>query len=110
MLRLRNDSNDAIQVTLRFDGGVRKPPPSEVIENYVAEVGFVDHYLGRLRQRVEDLPVLYELAEEAGGPDEVAEADAELSSLQADVERLIERWAKVEEKAAAAKPNLHGQF
>ena len=29
-----------------------------------------------LRQRVEDLPVLYELAEEAGGPDEVAEADA----------------------------------
>jgi len=41
-----------------------------------------------LRQRVEDLPVLYELAEEAGGPDEVAEADAELSSLQADVEAL----------------------
>jgi peptide chain release factor 2 len=41
-----------------------------------------------LRQRVEDLPVLYELAEEAGGPDEVAEADAELASLQADVEAL----------------------
>ena len=42
-----------------------------------------------LRQRLEDLPVLYELAaEEAGGPDEVAEADAELKSLQADIEAL----------------------
>ena len=30
-----------------------------------------------LRQRLEDLPVLYELADEEGGADEVAEADAE---------------------------------
>ena len=41
-----------------------------------------------LRGRLEDLPVLYELAAEEGGPDEVAEADAELKSLQADVEAL----------------------
>ncbi|MCW1959703.1 MAG: peptide chain release factor 2 [Mycobacterium sp.] len=41
-----------------------------------------------LRSRLEDLPVLYELAAEEGGPDEVAEADAELKSLQEDIEAL----------------------
>ena len=41
-----------------------------------------------LRSRLDDLPVLYELAAEEGGADEVAEADAELASLQADIEAL----------------------
>ncbi|GAY15518.1 peptide chain release factor 2 [Mycobacterium sp. shizuoka-1] len=44
-----------------------------------------------LRARLEDLPVLYELAAEedgAGGTEALAEADAELKSLQADVEQL----------------------
>ena len=34
-----------------------------------------------LRQRLDDLPVMYELAAEEGGADEVAEADAELKKL-----------------------------
>ncbi len=38
-----------------------------------------------LRQRVEDLPVLFELAAEEGGPEEVAEADAELAKLREDI-------------------------
>ena len=41
-----------------------------------------------LRQRLDDLPVLYELADEEGGSDALAEADAELKSLQADVEAM----------------------
>ncbi len=44
-----------------------------------------------LRQRVEDLPVLYEMAAEAEGQDAadgLVEADAELKSLQADVEAM----------------------
>jgi len=41
-----------------------------------------------LRQRLDDLPVLYELAAEAGGPDEVAEADAELAKLREDIEAM----------------------
>jgi peptide chain release factor 2 len=41
-----------------------------------------------LRQRVEDLPVLYELAAEEGGADEVAEADAELAKLRVDIEAM----------------------
>lgn len=41
-----------------------------------------------LRSRLEDLPVLYELAAEEGGDDELAEADAELKSLQADIEQM----------------------
>ncbi|SPM28277.1 Protein chain release factor B, partial [Mycobacterium terramassiliense] len=41
-----------------------------------------------LRQRLDDLPVLYELAAEAGegGADTLAEADAELKALRADIE------------------------
>ena len=41
-----------------------------------------------LRQRLDDLPVLYELADEEGGSEALAEADAELKSLQADVEAM----------------------
>ncbi len=44
-----------------------------------------------LRQRVEDLPVLYELADEeegAEGADAVAEADAELKQLREDIEAM----------------------
>ena len=41
-----------------------------------------------LRQRVEDLPVLYELAAEEGGEDEKAEADAELTKLREDIEAM----------------------
>ncbi|WP_156689037.1 peptide chain release factor 2 [Mycobacterium sp. Marseille-P9652] len=39
-----------------------------------------------LRQRLDDLPVLYELAAEEGGTDSLAEADAELKALRADIE------------------------
>ncbi|MCV7434961.1 peptide chain release factor 2 [Mycolicibacterium bacteremicum] len=41
-----------------------------------------------LRQRVEDLPVLYELAAEEGGEDERNEADAELTKLREDIEAM----------------------
>jgi peptide chain release factor 2 len=44
-----------------------------------------------LRSRLDDLPVLYEMAAEeqgAGAEDSLAEADAELKSLQADIEVL----------------------
>lgn len=41
-----------------------------------------------LRQRVEDLPVLYELATEEGGADELAEADAERTQLREDIEAM----------------------
>lgn len=44
-----------------------------------------------LRGRLDDLPVLYELAAEeegAGGADALAEADAELKALQAEIEQL----------------------
>jgi peptide chain release factor 2 len=44
-----------------------------------------------LRQRVEDLPVLYELAAEddgAGGTEALAEAESELAKLQAEIEQL----------------------
>jgi peptide chain release factor 2 len=44
-----------------------------------------------LRQRLDDLPVLYELAAEeggAGGVEALAEADAELTSLRGDVEAM----------------------
>ena len=41
-----------------------------------------------LRSRLDDLPVLYELAAEEGGADELAEADAELKALRADIEAL----------------------
>jgi peptide chain release factor 2 len=41
-----------------------------------------------LRQRLDDLPVLYELAAEEGGSDEVAEADAELKQLREDIEAM----------------------
>ena len=39
-----------------------------------------------LRQRLEDLPVLYELAAEEAEAEALAEADAELKALRADIE------------------------
>lgn len=41
-----------------------------------------------LRSRLDDLPVLYELATEEGAADELAEADAELKALRADIEAM----------------------
>jgi peptide chain release factor 2 len=41
-----------------------------------------------LRRRLDDLPVMYELAEEDGGSEDVAEADAELTSLREDIEAM----------------------
>ncbi|AGB21977.1 bacterial peptide chain release factor 2 (bRF-2) [Mycobacterium sp. JS623] len=41
-----------------------------------------------LRQRLDDLPVMYELAAEEGGAEEVAEADAELRKLREDIEAM----------------------
>jgi peptide chain release factor 2 len=41
-----------------------------------------------LRQRLDDLPVLYELATEDGGEAELAEADAELKQLREDIEAM----------------------
>jgi peptide chain release factor 2 len=41
-----------------------------------------------LRQRLDDLPVLYELADEEDADDAKAEADAELKSLHADIEAM----------------------
>jgi peptide chain release factor 2 len=41
-----------------------------------------------LRQRLDDLPVLYELAAEEGGADDLAEADAELKKLREDIEAM----------------------
>ena len=41
-----------------------------------------------LRRRLDDLPVLYELAAEEGSSDELAEADKELKSLREDIEAM----------------------
>jgi peptide chain release factor 2 len=41
-----------------------------------------------LRQRLDDLPVLYELAAEDGSADELAEADSELKQLREDIEAM----------------------
>ncbi len=41
-----------------------------------------------LRQRLDDLPVLYELAAEEGGAEELAEADAEYTKLRDDIEAM----------------------
>ena len=41
-----------------------------------------------LRQRLDDLPVLYELAAEEGGQDELAEADEEYRKLHEDIEAM----------------------
>jgi peptide chain release factor 2 len=41
-----------------------------------------------LRRRLDDLPVMYELAEEEGGSEDVADADAELKSLREDLEAM----------------------
>jgi peptide chain release factor 2 len=41
-----------------------------------------------LRQRLDDLPVMYELAAEEGSADELAETDAELHKLREDIEAM----------------------
>ncbi|MCV7279980.1 peptide chain release factor 2 [Mycolicibacterium flavescens] len=41
-----------------------------------------------LRQRLDDLPVMYELAAEDGGEEELAEADAERGKLREDIEAM----------------------
>ena len=41
-----------------------------------------------LRRRLDDLPVMYELAAEEGDSDDLAEADAELKSLREDIEAI----------------------
>ena len=41
-----------------------------------------------LRQRLEDLPVMYELAAEESSADELAEADTELKKLREDIEAM----------------------
>ncbi|WNG94281.1 peptide chain release factor 2 [Mycobacterium sp. ITM-2016-00318] len=41
-----------------------------------------------LRQRLDDLPVIYELAAEDGSSDELADADAELKQLREDIEAM----------------------
>jgi peptide chain release factor 2 len=41
-----------------------------------------------LRRRLDDLPVMYELADEEGTSDDVADADSELKSLRADIEAM----------------------
>jgi peptide chain release factor 2 len=41
-----------------------------------------------LRQRLDDLPVMYELAAEEGSADDLAEADAELTKLREDIEAM----------------------
>src|SRR6202051_4388958 len=41
-----------------------------------------------LRQRLDDLPVLYELADEENAEDAKAEADVELKALHADIEAI----------------------
>lgn len=41
-----------------------------------------------LRERLDDLPLLYELAEEAGDADALADADTERASLRTDIESL----------------------
>ena len=41
-----------------------------------------------LRRRLDDLPVMYELAAEEGNSDDLAEADAELKSLREDIEAI----------------------
>src|SRR5271154_3099399 len=41
-----------------------------------------------LRQRLDDLPVLYELADEENAEDAKAEADAELKALHTDIEAI----------------------
>ncbi len=55
-------------LTVSFDGGLRKPPRSEVVDNYQREVDFVDRHLGMLREEVEadDRPVLWILASDHG--------------------------------------------
>jgi arylsulfatase A-like enzyme len=53
VLELANDLDSGRELVVSFDGGLLKPPRSEVLENYAAEVRLVDDYFGRLRRLVE---------------------------------------------------------
>ena len=62
----------------------------ERAQRVTSELSYVQADLRRvrdLRQRLEDLPLMYELAEEEGG-DAVDEADAERASLREDIEAM----------------------
>ncbi len=48
-MRLNNLETKPIQLRLDFDGGIREPPMSEIVEQYRLEVTYADHYLGELR-------------------------------------------------------------
>jgi arylsulfatase A-like enzyme len=66
-ISLENDGTEAVEFDLSFDGGMRKPPPSEVLENYAAEVRYADGYFGRLRRLVESAgPTLWIVASDHG--------------------------------------------
>ena len=59
-------------------------------QKVTSELSYIQADLRRcrdLRQRIEDLPLMYELAEEEGG-DAVADADAERTKLREDIEAM----------------------
>lgn len=53
VLELENRSDSPRELHVKFDGALRKPPPSEVRAQYAAEIAYVDEYLGKLRRAVE---------------------------------------------------------
>jgi arylsulfatase A-like enzyme len=66
-LALENAGSEPVSLSFRFDGGMRKPPPSEVLPSYAAEVRYADEYLGRLRRLVESAgPALWIVASDHG--------------------------------------------
>ncbi len=66
-LHLERRPEQPASVTVRFDGGLRKPPPSVVRPNYALEVEYVDRHLGLLREAVERQgPVLWIVASDHG--------------------------------------------
>jgi len=68
VLELANDTADDRELVVTFGGGLRKPPPSEVLESYIAEVRWVDEYVGRLRRLLETdgQPVLWVVVSDHG--------------------------------------------
>jgi arylsulfatase A-like enzyme len=51
---LNNSESQPVQLQLEFDGGIREPPMSEILEQYELEVTYADHYLGKLRAVLEE--------------------------------------------------------
>lgn len=67
VVALEHDGPGVTTVDIHFDGSTRKPPPSEVLESYAAEVRFVDEHVGRLRRLVEAAgPTLWIVASDHG--------------------------------------------